>query len=64
MIVAQDDCFAVFARDEEERAGAPPMEHEVVRCTSHDEARQFCQRYGDVHRRYIIRYLGPAGGGD
>jgi len=63
MGIAQDDCFVVFVRDEEDSA-APPTETELVRCPTYREARWLCQKFGDPHRRYVIRYLGPAGGGD
>ncbi len=64
MGIAQDDCFVVFVRDEEDNAAAAPAEAELVRCPTYGEARWLCQKLGDPHRRYVIRYVGPAGGGD
>lgn len=65
MLVAQDDCFVVYAREARYPGdGDLPVEMEFVRCTSYEEARRLCQKYGMPGRQYIIRYLGPAGGGD
>ena len=63
MGIAQEDCFVVFVRVEDNPA-EPPSEAELARCRTYTEARWLCQKFGDPHRRYVIRYLGPAGGGD
>ncbi len=55
--------FIVFVRDHR-AAGADRSERELVRCASYAEAAWVRQECASPHRRCIIRYLGPAGGGD
>jgi hypothetical protein len=65
MFATMDDCFVVYAREESLAGdGDLPVETEMVRCASYEEARWVCQRYSTPGRKYVIRYLGPAGGGD
>jgi hypothetical protein len=63
MVLAQDDCFVVFVREENESQELP-AEAELVRCHTYEEARWVCRKFGDPHRRFVIRFLGSAGGGD
>ena len=65
MIVTVDDCFVVYAREENQAGdGDLPLETELVRCASYGEARWLCQKYNMPGRKYVIRYVGPSGGGD
>jgi hypothetical protein len=60
-----DDRFVVFVRD----LGAPHFtlaeaERELVTCSTYEEARWVRRENGTATRKCIIRYVGPAGGGD
>jgi hypothetical protein len=59
------DCFVVFIQSPP-GIGVDPqaVERELVRCTTYEEARWVRRENAARHRMCIIRYAGPAGGGD
>ena len=60
-----EERFAVFLRESDRRTARPEtIEQEVVCCASYAEARQLQRQYQGAARQCVIRYLGPAGGGD
>jgi len=63
MKVALDDCFVVYIR---ERKANPnrPAERPLVSCGSYQEAEMVRRENQGPDRHCIIRYTGPAGGGD
>lgn len=62
---ALDDCFVVFARaDHADGSDPEAVERPLASCASYEEARQVCQAYHDHATDCVIRYVGPAGGGD
>jgi hypothetical protein len=63
MILIADECFEAYVR---ERKANPnrPMEWQVVNCGSYQEAEMVRRENQGPDRHCIIRYLGPAGGGD
>ena len=59
------DRFIVFVRDDRRSPDRPQLvERELVTCPTYEEARWIRQEYGRTGRKCIIRYVGPAGGGD
>ncbi len=65
MEMIHEDRFVVFIREDGPSAAVPEArERELVSCASYEEAHWICQEYGGPHRKCIVRYLGPAGGGD
>jgi hypothetical protein len=64
---AHADRFTVFIRPEPDRTGIPGdvAEHPVAVCASYGEARRIRQALlGSGTGGCVIRYDGPAGGGD
>ena len=63
MNLIADDCFVVYVR---ERRTNPhrPMEAQLVSCGSYQEAEMVRRENQGPDRHCIIRYMGPAGGGD
>jgi hypothetical protein len=60
-----DDCFVVFVRDEFPTSSNPEMmERELVRCSTKEEAHWVQRECEGPHRKCIVRYVGPTGGGD
>jgi hypothetical protein len=55
-----EEGFVVFVRD---LAGCNP-ERTLVSCPTYAEAEWVRDEYATPTRRCIIRYIGPAGGGD
>jgi hypothetical protein len=65
MDARHEDCFVVFLRMDRSHAERRECEEEpLVGCSSYQEARQVKQAYHDSGRDCVIRYVGPAGGGD
>jgi len=65
MSTALDDCFVVFVRDEgSPEYGVAPRERELVACSTYAEAECVRRENGGPTKKCIIRYVGPAGGGD
>jgi hypothetical protein len=61
----QDDRFAVFARRECGHGERPDAtERPLVTCATYGEARRIQREILRSSRICIIRYVGPAGGGD
>jgi hypothetical protein len=59
------DLFVVFVQSPRGNGANPEvMERELVRCASYEEARWVRRENAARHRKCIIRYAGPAGGGD
>lgn len=60
-----EDGFVVYLRLESTDPYSPEAaEQAVVHCSSYAEARQVRRRCHDASRECVIRYTGPAGGGD
>jgi hypothetical protein len=60
-----EDRYLVFlrvGRSEAERRACD--EEALADCATYEEAREVQQRNHDVGRDCVIRYVGPAGGGD
>jgi len=65
METATEDRFGVFVRQAWDGAYQPEaMERLLVSCPTYEEARWVRQENSGPGRECIIRYLGPAGGGD
>jgi hypothetical protein len=65
METVHEDRFALFARADRRRAVAPDAVEELVcHCATYAEARRAWQQYRGAGREGVIRYVGPAGGGD
>jgi hypothetical protein len=65
MATTLDDCFLVFVRDEGSREfGLAPRERELVACPTYAEAEDVRRENAGPTKKCIIRYVGPAGGGD
>ncbi len=62
MDAAFEDCYVVFVRDKDE--GEPVAEHPVVNCSTYEEAEGIRRMLARPSRQFLIRYVGPAGGGD
>jgi hypothetical protein len=61
----QSDEFEVYLRHDGPHAGWMEVEERaVVRCPTYEEARRVRQEFLHLHRKCVIRYVGPAGGGD
>jgi hypothetical protein len=60
-----DDRFLVFVRADRSDPN-PPEEFEryLTSCPTYEEARRIQREYRTFAREIVIRYLGPAGGGD
>jgi hypothetical protein len=60
-----DDRFLVFVR-EQPVAGKVrlPVERQLATCYTYEEARAVCRESGSPPRQCVIRFVGPAGGGD
>lgn len=60
-----DDCFVVMIREKDCTGETPAqIERELVTCATYEEAQWVRRECGGPNRRCIIRYVGPAGGGD
>jgi hypothetical protein len=61
-----DDRYVVFVREEPVpgRRMLLPVERELVTCASYKEARWVQRECSTPKRKCIIRFVGPAGGGD
>jgi hypothetical protein len=60
-----DDRFVVYVRDEGRvDSFYGPVERELVSCSTYEEAEWVRQECAGPNRKCIIRYIGPAGGGD
>jgi hypothetical protein len=60
-----DDRFVVFLRHEGSRSKRPDhAERALATCFSYEEARRIQRQLQDTARECVIRYVGPAGGGD
>jgi hypothetical protein len=65
MELVHDDQFAVFVRRDGSHAARPDYsEHFLARFSSYEEARQMQRQLQKASRKCVIRYIGPAGGGD
>jgi hypothetical protein len=65
MDTAQDDRFMVYLRLDP-RHGGPLISQErlVASCPSYAEAKRVRRKLQDSSCECVIRYVGPAGGGD
>ena len=60
-----DDHFLVFIRADRSQATAPEdFERYVISCPTYQDARRIQRSYRNLDQECVIRYLGPAGGGD
>jgi hypothetical protein len=60
-----DERFIVFVRDlDGPHWGSEQEERELVSCPTYEEAQWVRREYASRTRKCIIRYVGPAGGGD
>ncbi|HXG13041.1 MAG TPA: hypothetical protein VNK04_25005 [Gemmataceae bacterium] len=59
------DEFVVFVRLDRAHPYPPEeVEQDIFHCSSYEEARRIRQQCHRADRECVIRYLGPAGGGD
>ena len=63
MVAASEDLFVVYVREDKKHDGLP-TERKLVSCRSQEEAEMVRRENGSPGRRCIVRYMGPAGGGD
>lgn len=62
---SQDDRFIVFLRQPRGTSYQPDLvERPLVSCSSYAEARRVLKEFHYTARECVIRYVGPAGGGD
>lgn len=60
-----EDCYLVCVRPESPTPpGLESAEEDDIMCASHEEAEHLRQEFHQQGRSCIIRYIGPAGGGD
>ena len=60
-----EEQFVVFVRTAPSAAELPqPAEEPLLVCSSYAEAQRFRRAYEGSPRDCVIRYVGPAGGGD
>ncbi len=66
MDMEQDDLFVVFIRADSSHAESPPekVEQLLASCSTYAEARRICRAFSSSAGECVIRYMGPAGGGD
>jgi hypothetical protein len=65
MDAVHEDCFVVFVLEDPCGTEAPEaVEQEVISCSTYEEARRVRQEYHALGRSCLIRFVGPAGGGD
>jgi hypothetical protein len=61
----QDDRFAVFAHVEPKTPERPDQsERPLATCATYAEARRIQREFLRACRICVVRYVGPAGGGD
>jgi len=60
-----DDRFLIFVRADRS-SPTPPEDFEryLISCPTYQEARRIQREFRNQARECVIRYLGPAGGGD
>jgi hypothetical protein len=60
-----DDRYLVFVRAARDHATPPEeLEKYLTSCPTYEEARRIQREFRSCDRDIVIRYLGPAGGGD
>ena len=60
-----EDRYLVFLRMERSESERRACDEEpLADCATYEEAREVRQRYHDRGRDCVIRFVGPAGGGD
>jgi hypothetical protein len=65
MPTAQEDLFVVFALWDKTASAEPQAaEQEVACCSTYGDACRVRRRFRDVDIPCVIRFVGPAGGGD
>jgi hypothetical protein len=63
MVASAEDLFVVYIREDKKHNGIP-TERKLVSCRSQEEAEMVRRENETPRNRCIVRYLGPAGGGD
>ena len=61
---AKEDCFVVFVRPPAAGDGPPVAERPVASCATQAEARAVQQQLRLTGAECVVRFTGPAGGGD
>ena len=61
---SQDDLFVVFVRLPGQSRCPERAERPLVACPTYAEARRIRREFHYTARECVIRYVGPAGGGD
>jgi hypothetical protein len=65
MDIVHDDGFVVFIRADRSHSERPDdAERALASCPTYEEARSVQRRVLRMSRDCVIRYVGPAGGGD
>jgi hypothetical protein len=60
-----DDRFIVYLRHDRSHSNRPDhSERPFATCATYGEARRIQRQLQDTSRDSVIRYVGPAGGGD
>lgn len=61
---SQDDRFVVFVRHHGQSYSPDRAERPLATCSTYAEARRIRREFHYTARECVIRYVGPAGGGD
>jgi hypothetical protein len=63
---AHEDRFVVFVRADGRHENLAPqhLERPVISVASYEQAQRIKQQWQQAGRSCVIRYVGPAGGGD
>jgi hypothetical protein len=65
MSTVLEDRYLVFLRMERSESERRACDEEpLADCATYEEAREVRRRYHDCGRDCVIRFVGPAGGGD
>ena len=62
---SNDDRYVVFLRHDRAHTNRPDCSERLLRtCSTYEEARSIQRAAHSTSRDCVIRYIGPAGGGD
>lgn len=64
MSTVHEDRYVLFLRHDDAEAAGPISEQPVASCSSYEEARRLRRQLQTTSGEYVIRFVGPAGGGD
>lgn len=64
MNAVHDDRYVLFVRFDEADASGRGSEKPVASCSSYEDARRLRRQLQTTNGEFVIRYIGPTGGGD